>query len=98
MPTTPRTYVAVDVETTGLDPRRDAIIEVAAVTFQGNDIINEFSSLVNPLREVPTFITDMTGITSEMVSDAPTMSALRPRLKTQLGDHILVGHNIEFDL
>lgn len=98
MPTTPRTYVAVDVETTGLDPRRDAIIEVAAVTFQGNDILNEFSSLVNPLRDIPTFITDMTGITSAMVSDAPTMSALRPRLKTQLGDHILIGHNIEFDL
>lgn len=42
------TYVAVDVETTGLDPSRDAIIEVAAVTFRGADILDEFASLVNP--------------------------------------------------
>lgn len=95
---TPRTYVAVDVETTGLDARRDAIIEVAAITFQGNDIVNEFSSLVNPLRDIPPFISEMTGITASMVADAPAMSTLRPRLKTQLAEHILIGHNVDFDL
>lgn len=92
------TYVAVDLETTGLDPEREAIIEVAAITFRGNDIIDSFSSLVDPAREVPSYITQLTGITSAMVADAPSIFSLRSRLKSQLADHILVGHNIEFDL
>jgi ATP-dependent DNA helicase DinG len=93
-----RTYVVVDVETTGLDPDRDAIIEVAAVSLQNGAVIDEFSSLVQPHQEIPPYITQMTGITDEMVADAPTMYALRARLKRILGDHILVGHNVGFDL
>jgi DNA polymerase-3 subunit epsilon/ATP-dependent DNA helicase DinG len=92
------TYVAVDVETTGLDPSRDAIIEVAAITFRGADVLDEFDSLVNPLCDIPPYITQLTAITDEMVADAPTMHTLRPRLKSKLGDNVLVGHNIEFDL
>ncbi|MBK7917652.1 MAG: hypothetical protein IPJ94_15600 [Chloroflexi bacterium] len=56
------TYVIVDVETTGLDPQKDAIIEVAAITLREHDILDEFASLVNPHREIPAFITSMTGI------------------------------------
>jgi ATP-dependent DNA helicase DinG len=93
-----RVYVVVDVETTGLDPDRDAIIEVAAVSLQNGTVIDEFSSLVQPHRDIPDFITQMTGITAEMLADAPTMYSLRARLKRILGDHILVGHNIGFDL
>ncbi|MFQ5401490.1 MAG: helicase C-terminal domain-containing protein [Anaerolineae bacterium] len=92
------TYVAIDVETTGLDAGRDAIIEVAAIVFRGNDILDEFTSLVNPYRPIPAGITQLTGITQAMVEDAPDMAALRPRLRSLLGDHILVGHNVEFDL
>ena len=62
------TYVAIDLETTGLDPARDAIIEVAAVTFRGNDVIEEFTSLVNPLRDIPPFVSQLTGITDAMVA------------------------------
>ncbi len=94
----PNTYVIIDIETTGLDPRSDAIIEVAAVALQGNDILDEFTTLVNPHREIPPFITQMTGITDEMVADAPTMFKVRSRLHALLGDHILVGHNVGFDL
>ncbi|HFE66112.1 MAG TPA: hypothetical protein ENJ93_02520, partial [Chloroflexi bacterium] len=94
----PNTYVIIDIETTGLDPRSDAIIEVAAVALQGNDILDEFTTLVNPHREIPPHITQMTGITDEMVSDAPTMFKARSRLRAILGDHVLVGHNVGFDL
>lgn len=92
------TYVAVDVETTGLDPTRDAIIEVAVVTFRGNDVLDEFSSLINPLRDIPPFVSQLTSITQEMVADAPSLFSLRSRLKTKLGDYVIVGHNVEFDL
>lgn len=92
------TYVAVDVETTGLDPARDAIIEVAAITFRDAAILDEFDSLVNPLVDIPPFITQLTTITDEMVADAPTLHTLRPKLRAKLGDNVLVGHNVEFDL
>jgi DNA polymerase-3 subunit epsilon/ATP-dependent DNA helicase DinG len=92
------TYVALDLETTGLDPHNDRIIEVAAITFRGNDILDEFSSLVNPHRDLSPYITGLTGITQEMVNDAPGMFNLRSRLRAIIGDHVLVGHNIGFDM
>lgn len=92
------TYVAVDLETTGLDPSSEEIIEVAAVTFQGDEILDEWSSLVNPLRDLPPFITRLTGISQGMVDKAPELFTLRPRLKRLLAEHLLVGHNIGFDL
>lgn len=92
------TYVAVDVETTGLDPERDAIIEVGIIVFRDQDILEEFSSLVNPGRDIPAEITRLTGITQAMVDDAPFMYSLRSRLRPLLGNHVLVGHNVDFDL
>jgi len=92
------TYVAVDVETTGLDPSRDAIIEIAAITFRDAAILDEFDSLVNPLIDIPPYITQLTSITDDMVTDAPTLHTLRPKLRSKLGDNVLIGHNVEFDL
>jgi ATP-dependent DNA helicase DinG len=92
------TYVAIDVETTGLDAGKDDIIEVAAITFRGADILDEFSSLINPRQNIPPFITKLTGITQAMVDDAPSMFTLRSRLRSVFGDHVLIGHNVEFDL
>ena len=92
------TYVAIDLETTGLDPTRDAIIEVAAITFRGNEIVDEFASLVNPLRDIPPYVSQLTGITDEMVADAPGLFDLRARLRSKLADHVIVGHNVQFDL
>jgi DNA polymerase-3 subunit epsilon/ATP-dependent DNA helicase DinG len=94
----PTTYVAVDLETTGLDPEREAIIEIAAITFRGHDILDTFDSLVNPGRDIPPFISQLTGITNSMVADAPSLYALRIPLNRVLSDHVLVGHNVEFDL
>ena len=92
------TYVAIDIETTGLNSVKDSIIEVATITFEDANILDEYSSLVNPEREIPELITNITGITDEMVADAPTMFSIRSRLRPKLGDHVLVGHNVEFDL
>ena len=92
------TYIAVDLETTGLDAGIDAIIEVAAVTFREREILDEWSSLVNPYQQLPPFITKLTGITQKMVEDAPDMATLRPEIKRILGDNVIVGHNISFDL
>ena len=91
-------FVAVDVETTGLNPSKDVIIEVAAITFSGHDIIDEFSTLVYPQRDIPPEITRLTGITQAMVEDAPGMFQVRSRLRPVLSNHVLVGHNIDFDL
>ncbi len=91
-------FVAVDVETTGFDASREAIIEVAAVTFRGQDILDEFSTLIYPQRDIPAEITRLTGITNEMVEDAPTMTSVRSRLRPILGSNALVGHNVDFDL
>ncbi len=94
----PNTYVAVDVETTGLDPVRDSIIEIAAITYVGHDVVEEFVTLVDPQREIPGFISGLTGITDEMVVGMPTISQLRSRLRTTLADNIIVGHNVDFDM
>ena len=92
------TYVAVDVETTGLDAAKDAIIEVAAITFRGNEILDEYSSLVYPQRDIPPEITRLTGITPAMVEDAPGMVQIRSLLRPLLSNHVIIGHNVDFDL
>lgn len=92
------TYIAVDVETTGLSSDSESIIEVAAIAFRENDIIDQYSTLVNPHRDVPPFITSLTGITQAMVDEAPDMFNVRPRLRRLMANHVLVGHNVGFDL
>ena len=62
-----RTYVALDLETTGLNPDQDSIIEIGAVKFQGHDVLDVFQTLVNPFRELPQFIQRLTGIAQRNV-------------------------------
>ena len=63
--------IALDIETTGLDPRKDAIIEIGAVCFDGEKISKTWQSLINPQRPIPPVITQLTNITNEMVINAP---------------------------
>ena len=65
--------VAIDIETTGLDPVRDSIIEIGAVRFKGNRVEAEWETLINPRRTIPVEITQLTGITNEMVRLAPLL-------------------------
>jgi len=93
----PRIYVALDLETTGLQADRDAIIEIGAVKFRGTEILGEWSSLVNPGRPLPHKIARLTGITPREVERAPTLARVLPRLGHFIGDLPVVGHNIQFD-
>jgi DNA polymerase-3 subunit epsilon/ATP-dependent DNA helicase DinG len=93
-------YVALDLETTGLEPSSDAIIEVAAVKFDQQGVVQEtFSTLVNPGRPIPYRIQTLTGIAPEEVAEAPPMDAVAPRLQQFIADHPIVGQNVlGFDL
>lgn len=94
----PKTYVALDLETTGLDPERDAIIEVGAVKFRDDEVIGTFSSFVNPGRPIPLSITELTGIRDEDVAQAPPLHEVLSRLDRFIGRWPIVGHSIGFDL
>jgi len=94
----PSVYIAIDLETTGLQPERSDIIEVAAVTFADGVILDEWSSLVNPHTEIPEKIVRLTGINQEMVEGAPDIFTVRANIKRILGQNVLVGHNVGFDL
>ncbi len=90
--------VAFDLETTGLDPRRDAIIEIGAIRFNEKRVEDEFSMLVNPGRSIPSFITQLTGISNEMVRSAPNIHDVLPEFEAFVGDVPVIGHNVRFDL
>ncbi|MBI4202436.1 MAG: 3'-5' exoribonuclease [Chloroflexi bacterium] len=90
--------VALDLETTGVDPERDEIIEIGAVKFQGDMVLGTFQTLVNPRRQLPDFIKQLTGITQREVDGAPPLSAVAGELTAFLSHHPIVGHSISFDL
>ena len=90
--------VAVDIETTGLDVGRDAIIEIGAVRFAGEQVLDEWTSLVNPGRKLTPFITSLTGIQQKEVDSAPQLQAVLPTLEQFVGDAPVLGHRVMFDL
>lgn len=91
-------FVAVDTETTGLDSKRDSIIELGVVRVINGEIGDCFSLLVNPQREIPPFVSRLTGITTSMVSTAPPIDKALPEFLEFVGDSPIVGHNLPFDL
>jgi|YNPNPStandDraft_1061719.scaffolds.fasta_scaffold10509_3 DNA polymerase-3 subunit epsilon/ATP-dependent DNA helicase DinG len=93
-----RTYVALDLETTGLDAERDSIIEVGAVKFRGKEVLGTWSSLVNPSRPIPYRITQLTGLRDEDVQNAPALKSVLPDLVQFVGNAPIVGHSVQFDL
>jgi DNA polymerase-3 subunit epsilon/ATP-dependent DNA helicase DinG len=90
--------VALDLETTGLDPQTDAILEIGARRFDGNRVEDEFSTLINPGRHIPDFVSGLTGISDEMVRQAPPIRDVLDGLVAFIGDSPILGHNIQFDL
>jgi len=90
--------VALDIETTGLDPQADSIIEIGAIRFTARREEGEWTKLINPGRRIPPFITQLTGITDQMVLTAPPIRAVLAELSDFVGDAIVLGHNIGFDL
>jgi DNA polymerase-3 subunit epsilon/ATP-dependent DNA helicase DinG len=93
------TYVALDLETTGLDPAHDAITEVGAVRFDASGAQFEtFQALVNPGRPIPRFVEQLTGISDDDVRTAPSIDEIREDLVAFIQGATVVGHNIGFDL
>ena len=92
------TYTVFDIETTGLDPYKDKIIEIAAVKMKGNEIIDRFSELVNPEIPIPAEITKLTSITDEMVANSGNISEVLPKFIKFADGTILVAHNAKFDI
>jgi DNA polymerase III epsilon subunit family exonuclease len=91
-------FVAIDVETTGLDPRRDAIVSVAVVPFEGGVPAGGCDTLVNPGRPIPPASTRIHGITDAMVRDSPRVDQVLDEIDALCGDHVIVGHGVAFDL
>jgi DNA polymerase-3 subunit epsilon len=91
-------FVVVDTETTGLRPGSDRVIEVAGVRLRNGEIIGSFQSLINPERRIPSFIVKFTGITPEMLVDAPKAAEILPDFLQFIEGAVLVGHNLSFDL
>lgn len=94
----PDNFTIIDLETTGLDPTFDEIIEVGAIKVKNGNVTDTFNSLVKPEEEIDEFITEITGITNEMLADAPSISEVLPNFLSFVGDDIILGHNVNFDI
>ena len=90
-------YAILDIETTGGSPKHEKITEIAIFIHDGKSIIEEYSSLVNPEKNIPHFITGLTGITNEMVADAPKFYEIAKKIVEITDGCIVVGHNVNFD-
>ncbi|MFN8379045.1 MAG: helicase C-terminal domain-containing protein [Anaerolineae bacterium] len=98
IPPLPGEFIALDIETTGLTPEADAIIEVGAVLARDGEIVAEFQTLLNPGRPIPPEITRLTHIDDEMVADQPSFARIASDLERFVGDRPIVGHNVGFDV
>jgi DNA polymerase-3 subunit alpha (Gram-positive type) len=87
-------YVVVDIETTGTQPLKNDIIEIGAVYVQDGQVTKQFSKLVCPVEEISPYITEITGITSDMVKDKPPIEEVLPEFLAFCEDAFLVGHNL----
>lgn len=90
-------FVAIDVETTGLSPLYNELIEISAIKYEGAKKLDTFSTLIKPKKEVSRTITNLTGITNKMLEDAPTIEKVMPELIEFIGDNPIVAHNANFD-
>jgi DNA polymerase-3 subunit epsilon len=90
-------YVVVDIETTGAWSNGDRITEIGAVKVRNHEVVDEWHTLLNPQRPIPAKIVQLTGITNEMVRDAPVFAEMAASFMEFMGDGIFVAHNVNFD-
>ncbi len=92
------TFCVIDLETTGGSPAKSVIIEIGAVKLRGGQCLGTYQTLVNPGCAIPPRVTVITGITESMVADAPPIESVTPSWHEFIGDSVVVGHNVRFDL
>lgn len=92
-----RNYVALDIETTGLRPEQDEIIEIGAVRYREGVPVETYSSLIKPKTMISTRITEITGITNEMVKNERPCEEVLPEFLAFVGNEDIIGHNVRFD-
>lgn len=90
-------YVSVDIETTGTRAKWDKIIEIGALKVRDGEVVDTFSELIHPGVGISSFITELTGITNEMIAGKPTIEQVLPEFIKFAEDDYLLGHNIMFD-
>lgn len=90
-------FVVFDLETTGFSNINDKITEIGAVKIRDFEIVDRFSELVNPEKDISYKVQELTGITNEMVKDKPTIEEILPKFMEFVGDDVLVAHNADFD-
>ena len=91
-------YTVVDIETTGLSPQKDDIIELSALKVRDNKVVEEFSTLLKSSKGVNRFISGLTGITNSMLNNAPIIEDVLPEFLAFIGNDIILGHNVNFDM
>ena len=90
-------YSIIDIETTGGSARNERIIEIAIIVTDGKEIIDQFSSLIYPEKRIPPFIVGLTGITNEMLEDAPKFYEIAAKIVETTKNTVFVAHNVNFD-
>jgi len=91
-------YIVFDLETTGLSPEYDEIIEFSGFKIKNNEIVDHFSTLIKPVYPVDAFITSLTGISNAMLENELELPEVIDRIDQFIGSHVLLGHNVHFDL
>ena len=91
-------FCVFDIETTGKSNINDRITEIGAVIIKNGDVIDTYNTFVNPGIPISEFITNLTGITNDMVKDARTIDQVLPEFFEFIGDRMLVAHNATFDV
>ena len=95
----PDEFVMVDIETTGCDARYNEIIEISAIRIKDDQVIDRFSMLIRPWNDIDPFITNLTGITNQMVQDAPRVGeVIKHFLRFIRPEDIILGYNVNFDI
>ncbi len=94
----PEDYCVVDIETTGLSPEECEIIEIAAVRYRNGEKTAFFNTLIRPHSAIAPFITELTGITNDMVKDAPEIDTAIKDFYDFAGNDMLMGYNVNFDI